>query len=96
MGIKKGYRWFSNSPCFVFWRTQLQPIRTAAELTAKIKIESAKPIPLYQKHAQKVTELRLLGLPYQKIADSLGISLCVAEKAYRYYQACKSTKRKEK
>jgi len=43
---------------------RLQPIRTAAEITAHIKIQPAQQVPLYQKLTQKATKLRLLGMSY--------------------------------
>jgi len=66
------------------WRTRLQPIRTASEITAKIIIQPLERIPLYQKIAQKVAELRLLGMPHKKIAESLGISERTSKKALRF------------
>lgn len=63
----------------------MQPIRTTAEISADFKICPSPLIPLYQKYAQKVAELRLLGISFQKIARSLGISARVTENAYCYY-----------
>jgi hypothetical protein len=63
----------------------MQPIRTAAEIDAQIKIYPTQNIPLYQKHAHKVAELRLLGMTFGKIAQALEISERVTENAYRYY-----------
>jgi len=56
------------------WRTRLQPIRTAAEITAQIKIYPVRRVYLYQKFSRKTKELRLLGMSYQQIAKSLNIS----------------------
>lgn len=62
-----------DSPCF--WkRTRLQPIRTTAEISAHIKILSANYLPLYQRLAQKATELRLLGMLHKDIAKRLHVS----------------------
>lgn len=61
----------------------MQPIRTASEITANIIIQPLQRIPLYQKLAKKITELRLLGMTYKEIAKSLN----VAEKAV--IKACK-------
>jgi len=47
------------------WRTRLQPIQTAAEITAHIKILPIHQPYLYQKLSQKATQLRLLGMSYQ-------------------------------
>jgi len=56
------------------WRTRLQPIRTAAEITAQIKICPVRHTYLYQKFSQKAKELRLLGMSFEQIAKSLNIS----------------------
>ena len=66
------------------WRTQLQPIRTAAEITAHIKILPARQPYLYQKLSKKATQLRLLGMTYQQIAKSLNIHKKTAIKACKY------------
>ena len=63
------------------WRTRLQPIRTASEIHARIRILPTKQVYLYQKLAQKATELRLLGLSYTKIGKILGIDHKTAIKA---------------
>ncbi len=49
------------------WRTRLQPIQTATEITAHIKILPAQQPYLYQKLSQKATQLRLLGITYEQI-----------------------------
>ncbi len=49
----------------------MQPIRTAAEITAKMIIPPLQQIPLYQKLSKKITELRLLGMSNKEIAKSL-------------------------
>ena len=59
----------------------MQPIRTTAEITAHIKIVPAKQPYLYQKLAQKATELHLLGMSYIKISKILGIDPKTVEKA---------------
>ena len=64
-----------------YWRTRTQPIRTAAEITARIKIEPVQPLYLYQKLAQKATKLRLLGMSYPQIAKALNISIKTAKRA---------------
>jgi len=66
------------------WRTQLQPIRTASEITAHIKILPARQPYLYQKLPPKATQLHLLGMSYQQIAKSLHINRKTATKACRY------------
>jgi len=62
----------------------LQPIRTASEIQAKIIIQPLERIPLYQKLAQKVKELRLLSMPYKEIVKALNINKKTAVKACRY------------
>jgi len=67
-----------------YWRTQLQPIRTAAEITTHIKILPAQQPCLYQKLSKKATQLRLLGMSYEEIAKNLNINRKTATKAYEY------------
>lgn len=67
-------------------RTRLQPIRTAAEITATIKIAPTRQLPLYQKLAQKATELRLLGLSYNQIAKKLGAGKRTIVKACQFWE----------
>jgi len=62
----------------------LQPIRTAAEITAHIKILPARQPYLYQKLSQKSTQLRLLGMTYKQIAKGLNINKKTAIKACKY------------
>jgi len=62
----------------------LQPIRTAAEITAQIKIYPVRRIYLYQKYSQKAKELRLLGMSYEQIAKTLYISKKTAISAFKY------------
>jgi len=66
------------------WRTQLQPIRTATEITAHIKILPARQPYSYQKLSQKATQLRLLGMTYEQIAKNLNINRKTATKACEY------------
>ena len=66
------------------WRTQLQPIRTSAEITAHIRILPARQAYLYRKLSRKATQLRLLGMPYGEIAKSLNINKKTATKACEY------------
>lgn len=62
----------------------MQPIRTAAEISAKIIIQPLERIPLYQKIAKKVAELRLLGMPHKEIAKSLDIAKNTVIKACKF------------
>jgi len=66
------------------WRTQLQAIRTASEISAHIKILPAQQSYLYQKLSQKATQLRLLEMTYQQIAKSLNINRKTSTKACKY------------
>jgi DNA-binding XRE family transcriptional regulator len=61
----------------------LQPIRTAAEITAQIKINPVRRVYMYQKCSQKAKELRLLGMSYQQIAKSLNVSRKTVINAYK-------------
>ena len=40
----------------------MQPIRTATEIMAQIKIYPVRRVYMYQKYSQKAKELRLLGM----------------------------------
>jgi len=66
------------------WRTQLQPIRTIGEITAHIKILPIQQPHLYQRLSKKATQLRLLGMSYGEIAESLHINRKTATKACKY------------
>jgi len=68
----------------------LQPIRTAAEISAHTKILPARQSYLYQKLSRKATQLRLLGMSYQEIARSLNINRKTARKACEYQRREKS------
>jgi hypothetical protein len=65
----------------VKWWTRTQPIRTASEIHARIKILPAKPPYLYQNLTQKATKLHQLGFSYNKIGKALGIDPKTAKKA---------------
>ena len=71
-----------------YWWTRSLPIRTTAEIRAHIKVLPAKHPYLYQKLAQKATELHLLGLSYTKIAKILGIDHKTVAKAVRRHKQC--------
>lgn len=62
---------------------RLQPIRTAAQISAAIKILPAKQSALYQKLFQKVKQLRTLGLPYKETAKRLNVSKGTIENALK-------------
>jgi hypothetical protein len=66
------------------WRTQLQPIRTFGEITAHIKILPAHQPYLHQKLSKKATQLRLLGMTYEQIAESLHTNRKTAMEACEY------------
>jgi len=66
------------------WRTRLQPIRTAAEITAHIKIFPVHQPYLYQKLSKKTTKLRLLGMSYEEIAKNLNTSKSTIIRACKF------------
>jgi len=65
--------WTINNQLLLL-RTRLQPIRTAGEITATIRVQPVQSIYLYQKLSQKARELFLLGMSYNKIAKTLKVS----------------------
>jgi len=69
---------------FEKWWTRLQPIRTVGEITANIPIRPGLHVPLYQKIAQKATQLRLLGMSYNEIGQALSVSPSLARKAHHF------------
>ena len=73
----KGSNW-------VQWRTRLQPIRTAAEMSAQIEISPVRRVYMYQKYSQKAKELRLLCMSYEQIAKNLNVSKKTAINACKY------------
>ncbi len=75
------------------WQMRLQPIRTAAEITAHIKILPVHQPYLYQKLSKKATELRLLGMTYELIAKSLNINKRTAMKAWPLFHLTVRCKR---
>lgn len=74
-------------------RTRLQPIRTASEIQVKIMIEPLQRTPLYQKLAQKIEELNLLGMSSREIAKSLNINIKTVRKAYKLLPSSLRAKR---
>ncbi len=52
----------------------MQPIRTLSFIPIKIKISIERSIPLYQKDAPKIKELKILGMNYKEIVARLKIS----------------------
>jgi len=80
---KKPYDLIAKSQGRLNWRTRLQPIRTASEVQVKIIIEPLQQTPLYQKLANKVEELSLLGMSSREIAKSLNISRKTVRNAYK-------------
>jgi len=67
-----------------------------AEIKAHIKILPVKYPYLYQKLAQKATELHLLGLSYNKIGKILGIDHKTAAKAYCQFRHCEERRRRRR
>ena len=80
--------YLSHAPYSTWW-TRSQPIRNIAEIRANIKILPAKHPHLYQKSAQKATELHLLGMSYKKIGKILGIDPKTAIKAVMSLRGCR-------
>ena len=62
-----------------------EPVECAAQITDSIKILPVKPLTLYQKLAQKVKELHLLGITYEQIAKKLKTSRGTVENAVKYW-----------
>ena len=62
-------------------RTRWVPIRTMSLIQVKIKITFDQTIPLYQKLASKIKELKALGLSNKTIAAKLKISRKTIRKA---------------
>jgi hypothetical protein len=78
------YKDFLKDAPYPTWRTRMQPIRTAAEIHAHIKILPVQQPHLYQKITQKAIELRLLGMSYPQIAKALNINKKTARKACKF------------
>ena len=70
----KGANWYE-------WRTQWVPIRTLSLIRVKIKITTNEYLPLYQKLAPKIKELKILGLSNENIAVKLNINKKTVRKA---------------
>jgi hypothetical protein len=62
----------------------IKSIERAAEISAHIKILPVQYPHLYQKLAQKATELRLLGMSYTKIGKVLEVDMKTVKKACDY------------
>jgi len=70
---------------WLHWRARLQPIRTAAEVNARIGIKPLICMPLYQKLAGKIRGLFELGMTVTDIARSLQIAKKTVRKARQFY-----------
>ncbi len=70
----KGVNWLK-------WRTRQGPIRTESLLSVKIKIPLNETIPIYQKLASKIKELKVLGMSHEEIASKLKINKKTVSKA---------------
>jgi hypothetical protein len=57
-----------------FLRTRQGPIRTESLLPIQIKIPLNETIPVYQKLASKIKELKALGMSNEEIAAKLKIN----------------------
>ncbi len=73
----KGSNW-------LHWRTQLQSIRTFGEVSVHIKILPARQPYVYQKLSKKATQVRLLGMTYGEITESLHVNRKTATKACKH------------
>ena len=69
----KGANWLK-------WRTRWVPIRTISLISAKIKITFDQPMPLYQRLAPKIKELKALGMSNLEIEAKLNISKTTVRK----------------
>ena len=65
-------------------RTRQQPIRTMSLIPVRIKITFDQTIPLYQKLASKIKELKALGMTYKDIAIALKISRKTIRKGLKF------------
>jgi hypothetical protein len=59
---------------FFCFRTRWAPIRTTALLPVIIKVTFNEDLPVYQKLAPKIKQLKALGMTNQEIADGFKIS----------------------
>ncbi len=73
----KGTNWYE-------WRTRQQPIRTLSLLPVRIKITIEQTMPLYQKLAPKIKELKALGLSINEIGIRLNINTKTVRKSLIY------------
>ena len=73
---RKGTNWY-------LLRTRMQPIRTISLIPVKIKITLNEHIPLYQKLAPKIRELRALGMSRKQISIKLNISIKTIRKSFK-------------
>jgi hypothetical protein len=77
LGInEKGAGW----PLFCL-RTRQGPVRTKSLLPVQIKIPLNETIPVYQKLASKIKELKALGMSHDEIATRLKINRKTVGKA---------------
>ncbi len=81
---KKPYDFIAKSQGRPDWRTQSEPIRTAAELKVNIVLPPLLNVALYHKIREKVIALHALGMSLAAIAKSLKINEKTARKAYYY------------
>jgi hypothetical protein len=81
---ERAFRGGPDGRRFRSWWTRLQPIRTVGEITARIPIKPTQQVPLYQRIARKVSQLRLLGMSYKQIGQALHVSPSLARKAHEF------------
>jgi DNA-binding transcriptional regulator YhcF (GntR family) len=62
----------------------MQPIRTISQIPMKVKITLNENVPLYEKLASKIEELKTLGMQNSDIATKLQINRKTFRKALQY------------
>ncbi|MFC1546366.1 hypothetical protein ACFL4O_01445 [bacterium] len=62
----------------------MQPIQTTAEIRSKIIIPVNSRECVYKDIANKVKQLKLLGMPYHEIAEALNISKTTIIKSLKH------------
>jgi len=62
----------------------IKSIERGGKIFAHIKIQPVQYPHLYQKLAQKATELHLLGMSYTKIGEVLGVDTKTAQRACKH------------
>lgn len=74
----KGTNW-------LHWRTREGPIRTASLLPFQIKIPFYESLPIHQVFADKIKQLKALGMTNQEIAERMKISRKTVKKGLAFF-----------